>query len=340
MRRLSVRCCLLALAFGLAGCGERSGDGFDGIGASPLDGGIPGTGFLDIDGTYRMACSGEWALAVDDDDAVNAALALGLCPFDPSDANAWGLVGARYTTPDGTGEPSSLAHGLLPGFGSSLTPRNGERLLALSSGTARRPIDPGYERPEGATLGTQGAPPEGFPVEFPSCDVKGEADGIAYDGAALEITLRPPPDAARVHVDVNFFTYEFPSFVCSRYNDFFVVLQSPSPDGAQMGNVAFDANGNPISVNNTFVQACKAQDAGGKHFSRPLGTTMLEGTGYENAAASGWLDVSSPVEPGSTFTLRFAVWDSGDMILDSTVLLDNLRFEPGPRQPPSLKPLL
>jgi hypothetical protein len=32
------------------------------------------------------------------------------------------------------------------------------------------------------------------------------------------------------------------------------------------------------------------------------------------------------VEPGSVMTLRSAIWDSGDEILDSTVLIDNFTW--------------
>jgi hypothetical protein len=43
-------------------------------------------------------------------------------------------------------------------------------------------------------------------------------------------------------------------------------------------------------------------------------------------ASTGWLHTEVPVRPGAVFTLRFALWDSGDPLLDSTVLLDALHF--------------
>lgn len=67
---------------------------------------------------------------------------------------------------------------------------------------------------------------------------------------------------------------------------------------------------------------------GGKQFDCPLGTGLLDKTGFEDRAATGWLVTQSPVTPRGVITLRFAIWDMGDSVLDSTVLLDNLRFVP------------
>lgn len=64
----------------------------------------------------------------------------------------------------------------------------------------------------------------------------------------------------------------------------------------------------------------------GKYFSCPLGVDSLSGTGFEGHAASGWLTTSAPVTPGSEITIRFAIWDSGDGLLDSTVLIDDFKF--------------
>ena len=39
---------------------------------------------------------------------------------------------------------------------------------------------------------------------------------------------------------------------------------------------------------------------------------------------------TAPVEGGSEFTIRFAIWDTGDTALDSTVLVDNFRWSADP----------
>ncbi len=47
-----------------------------------------------------------------------------------------------------------------------------------------------------------------------------------------------------------------------------------------------------------------------------------------NAAAprSRQLQTSAPVTGGSTFTIRFTIWDSGNDEYDSTVLVDNFQW--------------
>ena len=108
------------------------------------------------------------------------------------------------------------------------------------------------------------------------------------------------------------------------------------------GNISFDSQGNTISVNAGFLEVCGCESgppcgAGNKTFSCALGRDQLLGTGFDesdfdpwNSAATGWLVTTAPLEqPGGEITLQFAIWDSGDGVLDSTVLLDNFTFEVG-----------
>jgi hypothetical protein len=46
-----------------------------------------------------------------------------------------------------------------------------------------------------------------------------------------------------------------------------------------------------------------------------------------------------PVEPGSEITLRFAVWDSGDSVLDSLVLVDDFQWSLETMEDPSSQPV-
>jgi hypothetical protein len=84
-------------------------------------------------------------------------------------------------------------------------------------------------------------------------------------------------------------------------------------------------------VNAGFLRACHPQDASnGVFFDCDLGPGELAGTGFDNgtnSAGTSWLQTSSAlVAPGSEIELDFAIWDSGDGVLDSTVLLDNFGF--------------
>ncbi len=258
-------------------------------------------------------------------DPMSAAQAIGLCKVATAGQPGWGVIEAKYVMADGTAGMNPTSHGLLPDFGPAVAVREGSRLLSLSSGTARRPGDVGYQSPGGANMGTTGANPPGFPIDSPSCPgtVSG---GSANDPAGFEVRIRVPTNAKSFTFDFSFYTFEWPVFVCSQYNDFFVALQSPAPANAQSGNISFDSVGNPVSVNNGLLEVCVGQTAGGKNFPCPLGPGQLQGTGFEGHAATGWLETQSPVTPGEEITLRFAIWDMGDHVLDSTVLIDNFRF--------------
>jgi hypothetical protein len=74
----------------------------------------------------------------------------------------------------------------------------------------------------------------------------------------------------------------------------------------------------------------KAGAAFTRAFPCKLGTGELAGTGFEHRAATGWLQTRSNIVPGEELTLRLAIWDAGDEILDSTVLIDNFRWDAQP----------
>jgi len=295
---------------------------------------IPGNGKDDdCDGTVDNgppANCDSTLTQVADNDPMNAAKAIGLCQI--SDGVKWGVIEAKYVKADGAPEQSAspvspLQHGLLQGFGPNVNVQEGTRMLGLSSGTARQPSDLGYQPVSGFDTGSMGTTPTGFPIDSPSCPgVNTANDTMAYNPVALELKIKAPLNAKSFKFNFNFYTYEFPGYVCTQYNDFFVALQSPAPSSAQQGNISFDSKGNPVSVNNGFLEVCAPQSAGGKQFDCQLGTAGLQSTGFEPSAATGWLETASPVSGGSEFTLRFAIWDMGDPILDSTVLIDNFTW--------------
>ncbi len=323
--------CLLTCTAGWGDCNEDVADGCE---QSLLENGscgqcgktCPG---ICVAGSCTQCDAG---LALDSSDPLDALKAMGICE---------GVVSAKWVLPDGADpQPATLVnydlgHGILSGFGPNVPTLEGGKLLSLSSGTARTPTDPGYSTPGGFNKQYASGAPAGFPMESPACP--GVVTGQPYDGIALEVTLQVPDFVVGYSFASNFYTYEWPAYICSSYNDFFVVLQSPMPAGMNNGNVVFDAMGNPISVNSAFMQVCGCEGgppcvAGGVNFECNLGTSMLVGTGFGNDgmssdhAATGWLRTTSPVQPGSQITLRFTIYDSGDGILDSTVLLDSFQW--------------
>lgn len=260
--------------------------------------------------------------------ARDGARAMGVCKDSMGDA--WGLVNAEWVTADGQPlanyDPAGDGVGILDGFGPNVDVQEGVKLLALSSGAARQPTDPGYQDPSGYDkFYSTGAPP-GYPKESPSCP--GVITGTPYDSAGLRMTIKTPTNAKSLRFNLNFYTYEFPIYICSTYNDFFTAMLTPQVSTLPDGNISFDSQGNTLSVNAGFLQVCQPQTAGGKVFDCPLGTSQLQGTGFEPSAATGWLQTTAPIEdPGGTITLQFSIWDSGDGVLDSTILLDNFGFE-------------
>ena len=272
-----------------------------------------------------VAC--DQSAAIDSIDAMDGARAIGVCrtatPNGVGRTKTWGVLGARYVTPDGQALPNPVGHGILKVFGSNKA-QEGAAMLALSSGTARAPSDPGYQDVAGYDKGYTSGTPAGYPKESPACP--GVHTGEAHDGAALELTIRVPTNAKSFSLQENFFTYEFPDYICSTYNDFYVATLSPQVPTLPDGNIAFDQQGNPISVNNSLLQVCSPRVANGKTFPCPLGPSSLQGTGFDESAATGWLQTTAPVKPGDTITLRLVIWDSGDGALDSTVLVDKFAW--------------
>lgn len=339
---------------------EDDDDGDGGSGAGSSDDDTSSSGFTDSTGTSMgSGCSGpscigsnpqgdcDSGLALASADPMDGARAIGLCAAAQPDT--WGVLEAAWVRADGLplqggdggllfGDGTTLdtGKGLLSHFGSAVTPREGVTMLAISSGAARNPGDPDFYPPgepdfySGDWKDSQvHGVPAGYPKEAPACP--GVVSGDPYDSAGLRLRVKVPSDAKSLSFNINFFTYEFPEFICSPYNDYFVAILDPKVPELPDGNISFDSQGNTISVNAGFLQVCTPQTAGGKNFDCPLGPGDLAGTGFDTqpsgSAATGWLETKAPVDAGSEITLLFTTWDSGDGILDSTTLIDNFKFE-------------
>lgn len=318
-------------------------------GGTPLDENCDGN----IDEAPPVPCDD--ALMIDSAEPLDGARAVDLCKMSNSPAE-WGVVSAQWVMADGSPPPAGyepafhLGHGLLTGFGPNNAVRRGSRLLALSSGSARQPNDPGYQSPNGFIKGYVGQHPQGFPKESPACPMT--TTGEPNDPVGLEVLIRVPLNAHGFSFDFNFFTFEWPAYICSQFNDFFVALLSPIPMGQNDGNVSFDSQGNPVSVNNAFLNVCGCPGnppspciAGQKTFPCSGGNIGLIGTGFgfdtaaEDHAATDWLTTQAPVTPGTEITIRWAVYDSGDGRLDSTTLIDNWKWIATPGTPVGTTPV-
>jgi hypothetical protein len=320
-------------------CDPNVNPGAIDVGAqSDGDGGMTKPTDNDCDGkvTTNVVC--DTGLPIDSTDPFNGAKAVDLC-VKQADPKKWGVKSAKWVLPDGTNPPANpnfdLGHGILTAFGPNVKVQGGTRMLALSSGTARQPSDPGYQDVGGFDKGYTSGSPQGFPKESPACP--GVTTGQPHDGAGLEVVIHTPSNAHGFSFDFNFFTYEWPDFICSQYNDFFVAILSPIPMGQSDGNISFDSQNNPVSVNNAFLEVCGCGapppcPAGGKSFTCALGDQGLVATGFgqdtafQDHGSTYWLVTKAPVQPSSDITLRWGVYDSGDGVLDTSTLIDNWQW--------------
>jgi hypothetical protein len=264
---------------------------------------------------HTSECDGP--LAIDSQDARDFARAIGLCKFtveqpEPQE-RTWGVIDARFNQADGASTTDAMFSGVLLRYGPNNAPRQGKQMLALSSGTARGPNDPGAYNPNGggyARSDLEVPCPAGFPKNAGGCPTT--QTSTANDSARLDLRIRVPTNAHSLKFAFDFFTAEYPEWICSEYNDTFVALleTGASLDPAHHGNISFDEKGNPISVNVSFFDVVDG----------PLlaGTWQAGGLG----GATGWLATQAPVVPGEVIELSFAIWDTGDHAYDSLVLID------------------
>jgi hypothetical protein len=212
------------------------------------------------------------------------------------------------------------ARNIVGGFGSVYAPMAGPDMLVLSSGLAGDASHPSFVNPNGGTMfGNTASHPD--PQGDPS-DGCGTADpSMVNDYIELDLELQVPTNALSLSYDFNFVSAEFPEWVCTSYDDTFsAVLESQS----FTGNISFDDQGRPVTINVGFFDVCMTSQGGAC-----TGDAELAGTGYEGTVGggTGWLTTTAPVTPGETIHLRFIIFDEGDSRYDSTVLIDNFRWE-------------
>jgi hypothetical protein len=328
------------------------------------DGGTPKWGDEDCDGTpgdSAKPCDQGFALG--DVNAADAAKAIELChAAKPTDKN-FGVLSAAYVRADGsTFSSPGLQVGLEPGWGPNVKVQAGKTMLVLSTGHARSIGQSGACGSLTCTENATGKAPPGFPQANPACPPM----STITDDVALQVKLRAPTNATGYSFNFKLYSFEYPESVCDKYNDQFIALVSPAPKGSINGNISFDSKNVPVSVDLGYFDVCdpgtasvfayRCKNAGGSCPSlpnpyRPLGAGELKGTGFDiwkqtsfekqptAAGATRWLESQAPVKGGSEFTIRFAIWDTGNQQYDSTVLIDNFQWIAAPGVSVTTKPV-
>ncbi len=270
--------------------------------------------------------------------------AMGLnCPLEPQ------------VDTDALGSPA--AHGVIDTFGptDTFTPREGSRMAVIGSGRISdlfkenpdsdnvvNPLWCNFILPDGLNPG-DGLPAPLVPQDVGpqtcaddpalvgtgdcSNTIQGQFDqGMkAYDYADLRIAFDVPQGVKGFSFDFAYLTVEYPKYYQTGYNDMFVGwLESES----WTGNISFDEQGNPISLNAGFLEFLDDTKT----------LPEFDGTCMKGHAGTNWLTTSHPLTEGESVELVFAIFDLQDARLDSYVLLDNFHWECEKNVGPGTKP--
>lgn len=239
------------------------------------------------------------------------------------------------------------------GEAATFTPREGQSFLAISTGDLGQlhdvPKDAGdvayhcnswFEGGDG--MDTTTLPPplttksvKGDCLDDPSLLGTGDCSksiqsqfnqsGFKYDYQELRLKLTVPAGAESLSLDFAFLTKEYPIWKDRPYNDMFVAwLESEH----WTGNIAFDQQGNPLSLNAAFLELYDDQGT----------LPEFAGTCMRYSAGTRWLTSTADVVPGESIDLILAIFDLDDVNWDSFVLVDNVRWGCGDAPGPITEP--
>lgn len=373
LRSVSVFC--LGLCVALGGCTDKGDEKADDTGINTI-----GDGDGDGDTNTNGSSGDRFDILSDETGGVIPCEEGGNCPecdipdhaacdstTDPGNAIGLNCPGEMQINVAMSGSPA--AYGVRNGFGvtNAFDPREGAKYAVMGSGNI---ADLDSETPNGdiPSLPTHcnddlGAfdpgttlPPPLVPnnvggqtcAENPSLVGMGDCSNTiqtqwefgnsANDYTEMRITATVPMTTNSFSYDFAFFSVEYPDYYQSSFNDMYVAwLESE----VWTGNVSFDEQGNPISLNAGFLDY---RDSSAPVFNDPqcmngCDAVELHGTCMKEHAGTKWLTTTAGVAPGEGVTIVFAIFDLSDSILDSYVFVDNFRWGCEGDQPPSTVPI-
>ena len=186
----------------------------------------------DCDGMVDEPAAGacDAGLASNSGNALDFAKAIDLCQM--ASDGSWGVVDAKFVKADGTGTPNANQHAIRTTFG-GVQVQGGMAYAVLSTGNAAATgqANPPFADPQSA--GARGTT-SNFPGDWlaangnnlpnaPGCPEPDLGVG-ANDPVMLQIRVKAPTNARSFKIATNFLSSEYPEWVCSPFNDFFVVL--------------------------------------------------------------------------------------------------------------------
>ncbi len=159
-------------------------------------------------------------------DPIHYAKAMDICQATTDGGKSWGLISAKFVFPDGDEKSDDLpshtvpegAHKIKGLYGSLTTPKLGEKMTYLKT----------------ATTTNSGLPDDWFMAHgekipnaegCPDVRMEEEEDYFdANDAVMFELKIRVPSNAFGFSVNTYFYSTEYPKWVCSPFNDIFVML--------------------------------------------------------------------------------------------------------------------
>ncbi len=247
------------------------------------------------------------------------AKALGICRTTTANPAAkkdrtWGLISASLQRANGVALDDARAVSIRSGYGSSIVPTNGQKLVVMSSGIAADATQttpgPNGGAPNGSNVSTSqngankaadiancnnatcikdwfttaNAPLKNaneLPVA-PNCGAgNAGSPATANDSAMLVLTLRAPTNAKAFSFNTYFISAEYPEYVCTNFNDQLIALVDTP-------------NGTPSPIANPIDKNLMTYSSGGQKW--PIGINIANATSLfatcdaaqlMNAACSG-----------------------------------------------------
>ena len=166
--------------------------------------------------------------------------------------------------------------------------------------------------------------------------IAGQLAGTVNDYTELRIIATAPNTVNSFSYNLAYFSIEYPVYYLSVYNDMYIGWLNSEE---WTGNISFDENGEPISLNAGFLDYRDAAAANDPMCAAGCTAPELHGTCMEGHAGTKWLTTNAGVVPGETFTLVLAIFDMSDSVLDSYAFIDNFQWGCDGEQPPSTTPI-
>ena len=147
-----------------------------------------------------------------------------------------------------------------------------------------------------------------------------------------------------------FFSGEYPKYVCTSYNDEFLAIVQSSKTYPTPTNISFDMQAAPDHRERGLLHRLpqrhdEAADACTARIRRRTTTApatrrrRIPGHRRIPGGSTGWLTTTAPIAPNEDITLRFVIFDEGDGVLDSAVLIDNFQWGAATVMGPSTGPI-